>query len=44
MLKRQVAEIDDILTEYQEIQQIMENFKSRINYMIRDYFELDFKR
>ena len=44
ILKKQVAEIDGILEDYQEIKKTEEDFKSRINYMIQYYFELDFKR
>ena len=43
-LKSQVEKIDSILTAYQGIKDQIEKFGNDVNYTIRDYFQLDFKR
>lgn len=43
-LKNQISNIQSILIEYKAIKDSMESFNNRFDWMIRDYWQLDFKR
>jgi len=43
-LENQVKNIETILIEYKAVKDAMERFNNRIDYTIREYWQLDFKR